>query len=459
MSIMLFKRIYSTIVLLVVVFSCNQKNDVIIQNEKAVDTKIKSIRIDTTFATKNNKIESKVDNQEKTKNIVKDTYNSYPETLTKLEDKYYKIDLGSFDCAEISQFYNYLGKLDTKGLFEIDSITGKELFGDNNSESYGSFSGSYLYSLEQPILSFYPITVIQWFGVVERPMMLVLFDKNGKYVNAIEVADAYGEEGGCLNSYFVNDSTLIRKYEWDNFDENYEDIVSTEVSTERVVIHKDGSFSVYKDEHIKKSKDLIKINNPNLYNVKLQRYNKQQSESYEFDTIVSMEYFTKKSISNIQFNYPTIENRRQLKNTSPKDLMFLELYNDSISIRIKEIKYNHSKHKYSEAVDSLGGGYIMVDGKQAYGLDYGAKEESLSSEIEFIEIIKKSKKVRIPKKYYSNWFNAHLGLDKKNPQLYLLPNNRMIFTLWGSDAAGFYQTILFIKDNKVIKEFEMNGEW
>ncbi len=133
--------------------------------------------------------------------------------------------------------------LEDGALFELDSVSYKKIFGNHKTE-YSNFSNAYLYSIEKPKMGFYPITVIQMFGVAESPMMLVLFDKEGNYINAIEVADAYGEEGGCLNSYFVNDSTLVRQYEWNEYDEDYTNIIATRQKTDTIVIHKNGEISI-----------------------------------------------------------------------------------------------------------------------------------------------------------------------------------------------------------------------
>jgi len=126
---------------------------------------------------------------------------------------------------------------------------------------------------------------------------------------------------------------------------------------------------------------------------------------------------------------------------------------------IKEKKYDHKKHKFVEAVDSSGIGIILVDGKEAYGLDYGSKEESLSREIDYIDIINKSKKYRISRKYYSNWFNANIYPNKRSLNVFVLPYNRIIIDFMGSDAAGSYRAALIIKDNKVIKKLEVAGAW
>jgi hypothetical protein len=92
------------------------------------------------------------------------------------------------------------------------------LFGNANSNLI-NFHNSFLYSIEKPFMHFFPITVIS-FGVVKRPLILVMFDSVGNYVNSIEVADSYGEEGGCLYSAFINDSVMTQMYSWDGIVED-----------------------------------------------------------------------------------------------------------------------------------------------------------------------------------------------------------------------------------------------
>ena len=94
-------------------------------------------------------------------------------------------------------------------------------------------------------MGFYPIIVIQYFGVVERPLMLVLFDSNGDFVNAVKLADSYGETGGWMKSRFINDSTIIQDFKHDEFglDSLGNDVFESTYSSGKVVIQNDGKIT------------------------------------------------------------------------------------------------------------------------------------------------------------------------------------------------------------------------
>jgi hypothetical protein len=175
---------------------------------------------------------------------------SFPENIKKLKDSFTGNTSQSFSCGIINKYLVLHGtreRLETKDLVQIDSLTCNNLFGDHES-LYGNFCSSYFYSIEKPFLGFYPVTVIQGFGVDERPLMLVLFDSNGKFINSIEVADSYGEAGGCLSSKFVNDSTLIRKFKWDELvgvDSLGVGIMETTTKLDTVIFDRTGKYRIY----------------------------------------------------------------------------------------------------------------------------------------------------------------------------------------------------------------------
>jgi len=172
----------------------------------------------------------------------------FPKNIKAYRDQFYTYDNGSFNCSIIDQFYSDFGtNLNTENLVPFDSVMTKNLFGCNESE-YGPFKYGYLYSIEKPFMNFYPITVIYYFGVDDRPVLLVLFDSTGIYINSIEVANSYGEGGGCLSSRFINDSTLLRNYEWNEYeiDSLGNDQIGTAYSSEHLIMKKDGTFIVEK---------------------------------------------------------------------------------------------------------------------------------------------------------------------------------------------------------------------
>jgi len=430
------KKIISIIISLTFLFSCNQDNKnerKVIQNVDSIKNATKKIKINTVKKTE--KITDSIASLNNPTNKSKKFYDSYPEVLKKFENKYFKIGIGSFNCSDIKQFYDNEGKLNTESLFKIDSIVSNKLFGNNKSEDYGTYTGSYLYSLEKPILNFYPITVIRMFGVAESPILLVLFDKNGKYINSIEVAGIYGEIGGCMNSFFINDSTLVREYKLDNLDEN-ENYYTTK-DEDKVIIHKNGTFTVIEKDSL--SKEI----SSNLYQIKIN--NK--------DTIVDIDYFTPENFGVLSFSHPKLTKGELIHPKSSLETNILKIYNDTLSVIIKEIKYDKSKHKFKEIPDKS---IVEIDNNRAYGFDFGARENEIKTEIESIKIIKGRKIINIPKKYYSNWFNP--GFNNENSaDIFLLPDNRIIIDFMGSDGAGAYRGGLIIKDNKVIKKLEFTG--
>ncbi len=143
-----------------------------------------------------------------------------PEVYNKIkgiEHLFIKNNVKNFDCADIEKYYYDNGtKVNTEGLTQVNDTLNKRLFG-NYSNDKGTFDRCYLFSIEKPINNFYPITVIQYFGVVERPIIMILYDNKGRIVNSIEVADFYGETGGCLKSKFINDTILIQNIRWDDY--------------------------------------------------------------------------------------------------------------------------------------------------------------------------------------------------------------------------------------------------
>ncbi len=153
--------------------------------------------------------------------------------------------LVSYECDIIDQYYEDYGtKLNTSGLVQIDSVSCVRLFNQYQNQ-FGGFCYSYFYSIDQPVNGFFPITVIQDFGVAERPLIMVLFNESGDIVNSIEVADSYGETGGCLSSQRINDSTLIQQGSYPDFgiDEvTGEDVWETEYVKTQITIRSTGEI-------------------------------------------------------------------------------------------------------------------------------------------------------------------------------------------------------------------------
>ena len=165
--------------------------------------------------------------------------------FSNFEHSFIKRDLREYSCSDLEPyFYDSGTKIKTDELTQVDTILCKRLFGNHKNE-YGDFCGSYFFSIDRPIHNFYPITVIQGFGVAERPIVMVLFNNNGQIVNTLEVADKYGESGGCLSSKFINDSTLIQDFEWPEYGEDSvsgKEIWETSYLTKQVTITSTGQL-------------------------------------------------------------------------------------------------------------------------------------------------------------------------------------------------------------------------
>jgi len=187
-----------------------------------------------------------IENSQVVEKVTDEWVNSFPNNIRKIKSQFKRMNVSKYNCSIIDEFYSDYGtKVDTKDLIQLDSITFSELFG-SASKDLEDYCESYLYSIERPFLGLYPITLIKYFGVVERPLMLVLFDSNGKYLNSIEIADSYGETGGCLSSKFSNDSTMIQEFEWYDYgvDSIGNDVWETTYQTQTVIFKRNGEFEI-----------------------------------------------------------------------------------------------------------------------------------------------------------------------------------------------------------------------
>ena len=210
-------------IILFLLFSCTSRHD-------------KSSRLSKTIDTANSE----------SNEVSNDWLNNYPDLLVGLMSSFYKLDLSEYSCEFISPIVADMeDDYKIEKLVQIDSLLANKIF-EAKLPEIPYLLDSYLFSIEKPIQGFYPITIINPYGVVERPMILILFNSNGEYVNFIEVADLYGETGGCLSSKFINDSTMIRNYEW------YEYVIDSlgnendeiEYATQEVVISNNGKIEL-----------------------------------------------------------------------------------------------------------------------------------------------------------------------------------------------------------------------
>ena len=374
------------------------------------------------------------------KNVVTDTlkkeqyYNyddeflvNYPEKIKKYRNKFYSTPVGKIFTYEY--YDNFITeKLDKKKLYKVQPNDIKYLF-NNTIPKQKNFTDYYFYSIEEPIQGLYPITLI---SDKSDDQILVLFDKKGNFKNFIEVSAYYEGDKSNMISFFENDSTLVKIKEKIIINSNNKKEKKT--FKQQVVIHKNGSISVSSIQE--KKRKFPKTNNPNLYQVN--------------DTILSLKDINSEAIASIIFNYPKLNNI-SIKHPQKNNIINIwEAKNDSLKIVIKETKFNLKKHKIKR-IDNL----ILIDYEKPYGIDY-PDISNIDSEISSIKIIFKNKVLNIPKKYFSNLYNAHFCC-KDSADVYILPNNRIVIDFMGSDAAGGYRAVIFIKDFEAVKKLVFTG--
>ena len=194
------------------------------------------------FANRNN---TKKDNSKKDSVAIEATPNYIKELQNKFEniEKFFPYQhLKKFDCSLLERYVN----MDGYGLTQIDSLNCNQVFGSYQNE-FGGFNNGYWFSFEEQIHDFYLITILQYIGVVERPLVMVLFDRHGNVINSFPVADFYRESGGCLSSEFLNDSTLEQNYEWHEIGydaESNRDIIEIEYKTQHLTILSSGEIKI-----------------------------------------------------------------------------------------------------------------------------------------------------------------------------------------------------------------------
>ena len=194
---------------------------------------------------------AKVQDEKSTTENQHDWIDSFPSKIKSLRDSFYHFELGrTFLCEFIDEFFFDNGrKVITNGLIPIDSTLCETLFGNVNTKQnidINILCCAFLYSIERPFMGFYPITTINPLGVVDRPLTLILFDANGNFLNSIEVANSYGEVGGCLESSFVNDSTMIQKFRWDEYNEDNlgNGGIESSYHTQKVIFKRNGTYEI-----------------------------------------------------------------------------------------------------------------------------------------------------------------------------------------------------------------------
>lgn len=137
---------------------------------------------------------------------------SLPTNIKNLKSYFVEFDLEEYSTDVYLDIFSDMGTtINTSHLTKLDSTISSQLFVQQDYKN--EFSQSYLYSIEKPRLNFYFITVFRKLTEEEKALMLLLFNSEGKYLNALEVADFDGETSYYLTSKFVNDSTITQKAE------------------------------------------------------------------------------------------------------------------------------------------------------------------------------------------------------------------------------------------------------
>ncbi|MEO0468095.1 MAG: YiiX family permuted papain-like enzyme [Bacteroidota bacterium] len=169
---------------------------------------------------------------------------NWPEVLQEkcafLASHFHQTGLSSFDCQIIEGFYSDYGtKLNTESLYELTEEEKKRLSGNQNA------LGSFVFGTAKPINGFYPLILFS-FGVAERPILLWLYDERGNFIQEVEVANYYGESGGCLYSERINDSTFLQHFSWETNIVDPEGVADDQVEMtfleQQLMVHRDGSI-------------------------------------------------------------------------------------------------------------------------------------------------------------------------------------------------------------------------
>ncbi len=158
------------------------------------------------------------------------------------------------------------------------------------------------------------------------------------------------------------------------------------------------------------------------------------------DTVVDYNYLSNDFVisTEIEFNYPKLENKTFNDN-------YLVLSNDTLEVKLKEIKFKQSKHVLTFQ-DTLKipkkWGLIKIDGAEYYGSD----GEMPKTEIDEIQIKQGSNQIELPPDDFKNLCNTRFNPRMTN--VYIANKGRLILTFWGSDGAGAYFATLIIRNGK-----------
>ncbi len=209
------------------------------------------------------------------------------------------------------------------------------------------------------------------------------------------------------------------------------------------------------DNKILETEQKLQISKIDKRNIKLTKLN-DTTELYsvrilktEKDTLVDYNFLSQEFVIStmIEFNYPKLENKNNNGNC-------LVLSNDTIEVKLKEMKFDQSKHKltYLDTLKvSKKYGLIKIDGEEYYGSD----GEMPKTEIESIKIKYGNTQTELSPKYYRDLYNV--GFNPKMTNVYIANNGQLILTFWASDGAGGYFVTFIIKDGKVKNRIIHNG--
>jgi hypothetical protein len=158
--------------------------------------------------------------------------------------------------------------------------------------------------------------------------------------------------------------------------------------------------------------------NNELYNVKM--FNPLFDTS-TIDTVVNFEYIEKRLEHFYKLNYPTLS----AQNRNDSCLIFK---NDTLSLTIKTSSFNKSTQNFNL--------------NETWGTDGTLPKRQISS----IDLTVHSEYYPIDKKFYSNLYEPNINFSNAHSlsNCYIVPNGKLILTMFNSDGAGAYTLLMVI---------------
>lgn len=124
------------------------------------------------------------------------------------------------------------------------------------------------------------------------------------------------------------------------------------------------------------------------------------------------------------------------------------LYNDSINIKFRSKEFDKTKHEI-EIKDQYG--VVKIDGHHFIGTDGGIPRY----EIQSLQVEINHNKIEIPRTCYYDLYEPNFN---RFTDAYIDDGGTIYLTMYNSDAAGSYEVIFIIKDNKYFGRYVFHGE-